>query len=248
MKITEVALHVKDLEKMTLFYTNVIGLSIIEATETEVLLGNPRIRLVSGATRVANHNVYGLYHTAFLLRSEAQLGAFLRKVSELRTPLSGAGDHIFSQAIYLNDPEGNGVEVYADRPQASWKYDADGKIEAATLEVDIEHLLEVSAHETYDSEGMTIGHVHLEVGSMDQVKSFYVDELGFDIKTEIGKSALFISKDGYHHHFGFNNWLRPNQGRDDYETGLLYVAIDDSTLEAKVTKDPFGNTLYINTL
>lgn len=245
LKIEEVALRVKDLEKMKTFYQKVIGLEVISENENEVLLGKPYVRLIAGAKGVNQAAHTGLYHMAFLLPTEEDLSEFIHHLISNKTEIQGGSDHIFSQAIYLNDPEGNGIEVYADRKREFWQEDATGLV-AASLPLQIEKLLELAKKEYKKiPEGTIMGHVHLEVADIYKAKEFYVDKLGFETMTDMG-TALFVSKDGYHHHFGMNVWRGAKSPLPKDATGLLYVKLHMDDVESGVYHDPFGIELRIN--
>ena len=154
----------------------------------------------------------GLYHFAILLPTRGDLGRWLRHWLELGYPLPGQGDHLVSEALYLSDPDGNGIEIYRDRPREGWVR-TNGQIQMASDPVDIRGVLADG-----DAQGLTwtglpagtkLGHMHLQVGDIDEAQSFYHDVLGFDIIFRM-PSALFISAGGYHHHIGMNVWHSKN--------------------------------------
>jgi catechol 2,3-dioxygenase len=156
----------------------------------------PRVR---GAT--------GLYHFAVLVPSRADLGRALRRMVETDTVLQGAADHGVSEALYLADPDGNGIEVYRDRPRTEWPMVA-GRLQMGADPLDIEALL--AGEPGRDGRGLApatvMGHVHLHVSRLDEAERFYADILGFDVMQRYGPSALFVSAGGYHHHIGLNTW------------------------------------------
>jgi catechol 2,3-dioxygenase len=151
----------------------------------------------------------GLYHFAVLLPSRGGLAGFLRHVAERGYPLHGASDHQVSEAIYLADPDGNGIEVYADRPRNEWGY-RNGQLGMTTEPLDVEGLMEELEEPDHPWDGLPtgsrIGHVHLQVSNLQDAELFYHRLLGFDITQRYGPAAVFMSAGGYHHHIGLNTW------------------------------------------
>jgi len=207
-----VTLDVADLDAMTRFYRDVITLTVIDAQGDTVALGRDgRIIVVlrhSPHLRAAAPRSAGLFHTAILFESQADLAAALYSVAT-RAPhtFTGSADHLVSQAFYLTDPEGNGIELYWDRDRTTWSW-THGQIEMATLHLDPsaflrEHLSEDAAS---GSSPASVGHVHLSVGDVATAHEFYVGRLGFDQTAALGGQALFVSAGGYHHHMAMNVW------------------------------------------
>jgi catechol 2,3-dioxygenase len=151
----------------------------------------------------------GLYHLALLLPSRRDLAEALARLAQSRWPLTGASDHLVSEALYLNDPDGNGIEIYRDRPREEWPH-ANGRIEMATLPLDLDGVLaELGGDHAVPAEvpsGTTMGHVHLQVADLDAAEAFYSGVLGFDVTVRGYPGALFVSAGGYHHHLGLNTW------------------------------------------
>jgi catechol 2,3-dioxygenase len=210
MRIGKVRLHVRDLDAVASFYKSVLGLSQLGSTGGRITLGNdksPLLELV-GEPALAPHDrrQAGLFHTAFLMPSRADLARWLSHAVATRVPLQGASDHIVSEAIYLADPEGNGIEIYADRPVADWHGPA-GEIRMATDPLDAQSLLKAADGTKwagFPREGM-IGHVHLQVGDTAEADRFYHDVLGLDIATRY-PGASFYGSGGYHHQLAGNVW------------------------------------------
>ena len=152
----------------------------------------------------------GLYHFAILVPSRPDLGQALRRVVDAGWRFTGASDHLVSEALYLNDPEGNGIEIYRDRPRSEWTRDDEGVIQMATLALDLEGVLgEVDGSQPAPPEmpaGTKIGHVHLNVASSPAAEEFYSGALGFDVMVRTYPGALFVAAGGYHHHIGLNTW------------------------------------------
>lgn len=204
-----VSLRVKNLLETKQFYTEVIGLEVIREDESFVSLGVDGEALVLlNQVESLSHDT-GLYHMAFLLPSENDLTAFLFHASKINFNIDGAGDHIYSQAFYLHDNEGNGIEIYADRPKKDWPYIDPTTLKGMTEEVDIQAMIDRYNGEPWTKmpSGSIMGHVHLQVRDLDKAKQFYGDFLGMDILTNL-PTALFMSKNGYHHHLGMNTWQK----------------------------------------
>jgi catechol 2,3-dioxygenase len=201
-----VELKVLDLEREVAFY-EWFGLSRLTGDSQTAMLGaggDPLLRLKSLAGgRDRPRHTAGLYHFALLLPNEEELGGFLQRSLEERLPLTGTAEHFVSQALYFDDPEGNGIEVYADRPRSEWQY-PQGRLKIGTEYLDYERLLRIAAKpEKKFSGGTVLGHMHLNVGDLDRSQVFY-ESLGMDLMAEAGRVMRFMSWDGYHHHLGIN--------------------------------------------
>ena len=207
-RLGRTAHRVHDLDSMIDFYRTVVGLAVLDRTEAAATLGvdgTPLLVLQRDAEASSRtRDQAGLFHNAFLLPSRAALGAALERISEHWT-LDGASDHDVSEALYLSDPEGNGVEIYRDRPREEWPRTADGGVEMATRPLDLDDIAAESNGGSTAPEGTTLGHVHLEVTSVPTARGFYVETLGFDVRMDAG-AALFVAAGGYHHHLGLNAW------------------------------------------
>ncbi|AMC93762.1 hypothetical protein AOC36_07120 [Erysipelothrix larvae] len=262
----DVGLRVQDLNRSLDYYTRILGLTLIEKTETSASLGvnqTPIIHLRANASWNHPSKPYtGLYHIAILLPDEADLGQILYHFAREGYQIDGAGDHLYSQALYMHDPDGNGIEIYADRPMDTWNVHDDGTVETDTQPVNLQRLVDMVHVESWDGlpDGTILGHMHLEVKDLKAHEAFYVNLLGYDIKTVWGNTALFISKNGYHHHIGANTWERPVDTLPDDVTGLDYMTlyvddlnhleetldgvkrIDDQSI---TVRDPNGITLIL---
>ena len=209
-----IILRVKNIEKMKDFYVKLLKMKILKdeknADKREISLGTETkeiIRLISyGNEEIKGYDETNVYHIAYLLPEREDLGNFLRNCVKEQIKLDGVGDHDVSEAIYLTDPEGNGIEVYADRDYRNWKWEND-RVVMGTEQVDVEDLLRISDNmpEFSIPEGTKIGHIHVESSDIENDKNFYVEKLGLNIVSEMPK-AYFLSVDGYHHHFGMNQW------------------------------------------
>jgi catechol 2,3-dioxygenase len=211
-----VELKVLDLEREVEFYER-FGLSRIDAS-TLGAGGRPLLRLnaLPGGQERARHTA-GLYHFAILLPTEEELGGFLRRSLEERLPLTGTADHFVSQALYFDDPEGNGIEVYADRPRSEWQY-PNGRLSIGTDHLDFERLLRIAGQpDKKFSSGTVLGHLHLNVSDLDSSQAFY-ESMGMELTAEAGRVMRFMSWDGYHHHLGIN--LLEGRGAAPVEAGV----------------------------
>jgi catechol 2,3-dioxygenase len=198
---------VTDLDRMVEFYEDVIGLETLERSDDRAVLGvdGPLLNLRAEPTLPPRGpDETGLFHTAFRVPSRAALGDTLARI-EARWHLDGASDHHVSEALYLTDPEDNGVEVYRDRPQSAWPIDDDGRVEMDTLPLSLDPLREAATGTDRAPAGATVGHVHLEVSSLTVARSFYVDGLGLDVRQAMS-GGLFLAFGDYHHHVGCNVW------------------------------------------
>ncbi|USZ71861.1 VOC family protein [Natronosalvus halobius] len=226
-RIGRTALTVANLEKSIEFYRDVVGLVVRAKSEAAATLGTetePLLELRRDAdAQPRNRNQAGLFHNAFEVTSRAALGATLERIRD-RWTLNGASDHYVSEALYLDDPEGNGVEIYCDRPQSAWPRRDDGTVRIGTIPLDLEAVAAESDRAATVPDGTTVGHVHLETTSLEAAREFYVETLGFQVQTEI-HGALFVSAGGYHHHLGVNAWAGRSQPRPADGRGLAWVEL-----------------------
>lgn len=210
-----VTLAVRDLDAMINFYHSGLGLTVLDQRKGTAVLGRqgtPVLQLdQDGILAYASPRAAGLYHTAFLFENPAELASAVASVArKYPTQFQGSSDHLVSEAFYFGDPEGNGVEMYVDRPRSEWTIKPNGEVDMATLALDPnrylqQHLTEAGAAAVADTPA-SIGHVHLKVGDIATAREFYVDTLGFAVTNEYGTQALFVSAGGYHHHLGMNTW------------------------------------------
>jgi catechol 2,3-dioxygenase len=210
-----VRLRVADLDSQREFYERAIGLSPIDSGDGVARLGSdgtPVVELDHRADAPARPpRTTGLFHLAILVPDRAALAAALARAVRAGGRISGASDHLVSEALYINDPEGNGIEIYRDRPRAEWERDG-GEIRMSTLPLDVDGLLAELREDEPDSampDGTRVGHVHLNVADLDAAERFYSGLLGFDVTVRGYPGALFLSTGGYHHHVGVNTWAGP---------------------------------------
>jgi catechol 2,3-dioxygenase len=203
---------VRDLDRLIAYYRDLLGLTVQEHTRQAARLGVGGVTLLELSHRPDalpdDPREAGLYHTAFLMPTRADLARWILHAAKSRVPIAGAADHDVSEAIYLDDPEGNGVEVYSDRPRETWRRDGES-IFQKTDPLDIDAIVrEVDpATATYASapEGLRVGHIHLRVGNIARAEKFYGGALGLDV-TRRRNGAAFLSSGGYHHHVAVNTW------------------------------------------
>ena len=272
--IGKVRLRVADLGDLTSFYGRVIGLGAVERDNGVARLGpeggEPLVELVSAPDAPpAPSFSTGLFHLAVLVPDRAELARSLQRVAGAGWRLTGASDHLVSEALYLQDPEGNGIEIYRDRPRDQWGEDA-GEIRMATLPLDLDGLLGELDSGDPPADGMpagtTIGHVHLQVADIPAAEGFYNGALGLDVMVRSYPGALFLSAGGYHHHLGLNTWQSQGAppppdgslGLDRYELVLPDAAARDDAAarlaqagdpvrleEGVLATDPSGNRVLL---
>ncbi|WP_207592831.1 VOC family protein [Halomontanus rarus] len=207
-RLGRTALRVNDLEEMTGFYRDVVGLSVLRHSETATVLGvgdTPLLVLEGDESALERHRSgAGLFHNAFRVPSRGALGDALTRIRD-HWQLGGASDHGVSEALYLADPEGNGIEIYRDFPREEWSFAADGSVRLGTYPLELEPVEAAGAGNSDVPPETDVGHVHLEVSSLEAFRDFYVDVVGFEVQTEV-PAAVFVSAGGYHHHIGANTW------------------------------------------
>jgi catechol 2,3-dioxygenase len=298
--IGRVHLTVSDLERSRVFYERLLGLSAAEQPDGSVLLGadgsvllgadgsvllggdgwagsNPPLLSIVGDSSASPRDPHqtGLFHFAILVPTRRDLAVALTRLVQGGWRLSGASDHLVSEALYLNDPDGNGIEIYWDRDRSMWRHDADGQLAMATLPLDVEDLLHELDDAPFDPdadalmpEGTRVGHMHLQVAELEQIERFYAGVLGFDVMVRGYPGALFVSAGGYHHHIGLNTWnsrggaIPPPGaiGLGDYEIKLpdaaaladvlarvraAGIATSPAAGGATLLRDPSGNAILL---
>jgi catechol 2,3-dioxygenase len=254
MYLGPVHLIVSDLDRSVAFYQDAIGLQVHELTDHEAALGTagdtPLLVLEAepGARRAGRHA--GLYHVALLYPSRDELARALQRLAVTRTPIEGASDHGVSEAIYLPDPDGNGLELYRDRPREQWPPPAHPgeKVAMFTQPLDLQALYDTVAADAprrHAAPGLTVGHVHLHVNDLPAAVAFYTGELGLDVMTMYGDQAAFLSWDGYHHHVGLNTWRGagvpgvPAAG----VVGMRHFTVVGGDGDERTLVDPAGNAV-----
>jgi catechol 2,3-dioxygenase len=267
-RLGAVHLVTADLDPMRVYYVDALGLGVLDETDTSLSLGyeGTEILTVTEDPQGAKDSPdqAGLYHSAFLYEDEASLAsALVRVAGAAPASFQGSSDHTVSMAFYLGDPDGNGIEMYVDRPAEEWEW-KDGNVTMGSAVLDpnafIDDYLQAEA-----PTGPGIGHVHLRVGDLEQARAFYADALGFAV-TAKADGALFFAAGGYHHHIGTNVWTSQGANARSNELGLgsLTVQLESTeertAVEARldaagishqrvgentVTNDPWGNTVIL---
>jgi catechol 2,3-dioxygenase len=232
-RIGTVNLRVRELARAIDFYTSVLGFQVTSKDQSSAQLSaggecllelhqDPAARPVPGTA--------GLYHFAVLVPSRLELAKSLKQLIDTQTPLQGFADHLVSEAIYLADPDRNGIEIYRDRPRHEWPH-RDGHLVMATDPLDVKGLLEELAGTDEEwtglAQGSIIGHIHLQVSDLPRSIEFYEQTLGFDLILRYGPQAAFLSAGGYHHHVGINTWAGVGAPPAPSEaTGLIWFTVD----------------------
>ncbi|HEL2412428.1 TPA: VOC family protein [Streptococcus suis] len=230
-ELGHVALNVRDLELQSLFYQQVLGLQILSQSPNQIDLGvgkNILIRLIQTEQSGDVSQSYGLYHLAIVLPSREDLGTIFRHFIDNKIPLQGASDHGYSEAIYLADTEGNGIEIYRDLPQDTWDVRPDGRIVGITEPMDAEtiYALGKKADAAYQMPaGSRMGHVHLSVRESAASSRFYQEVLAVEDKFSV-PSASWLASGDYHHHLAVNEWGGKNlKTRQEGMPGLAYYSV-----------------------
>jgi catechol 2,3-dioxygenase len=254
VSVSHVGIKAKDIENTAAYYRSTVGLQDVSRRPGAIVLGaggRPLLEIEEfKSARPDDPQSAGLYHTAFLLPTRPDLARWARRAIDLQTPVVGASDHFVSEAIYLTDPEGNGIEIYADRPVSHWQKDGEN-IRMGTVPLDVANLL--GELQTGDAgwkgvpDNSIVGHVHLRVGDTAEAETFWNEQLGFDTVAKYGNQAVFLSTGGYHHHIGANSWQsRGAKERDADRTGLSYVILNSrDAKDETVFEDPWGNVIRV---
>lgn len=215
-RVERAELRVTDIDRSLGFYRDVVGLEVVDKQADAASLAAPGGHVLlalssDGVTTPADRSATGLFHVAIRFPNKPSLGDALARLVDGRFEI-GAGDHAVSEALYVDDPDGNGIELYYDRPREVWpRASGDGFYEMTTGPVDLQGLLDARAgHGDTAAPGTDVGHVHLQVAEVERTIRFYVDELGLDLTQRFGGQAGFFSSNGYHHHIGANTWSSRN--------------------------------------
>ena len=253
--LAEVALNVRDLGSQTAFYHQLLGLEILNQSEKEVLLGaggKPLVKLIQIEDASNPKQSYGLYHMALLLPSREDLANVFKHLLDLKIPLVGGADHGYSEAIYLEDIEGNGIELYKDKPVTVWDIREDGRIIGVTEELSAQDIYELGQEldPFVIASGTRMGHVHLSVKNSREASAFYQGSLGLKDKFTI-PHASWIASGNYHHHLAVNEWGGKNLAlRENGMAGLAYYVVEVENKEEllKVFAQSQGNEAIIQWL
>lgn len=252
LQLSSVTLRVPHLARSVDFYTRQLGFvrareqpgSVELATAPDVPSILRLLEMPSAAK--APRDAAGLFHCALLLPGRAALGSWLRFAADRGVRFDGFSDHGVSEALYLSDPDGNGLEFYADRPRESWPF-ANGELAMSTLPLDVHSLLDEAAPvSTVPLAGARWGHLHLRVTDLDRSAAFYHEALGVDVTQRTYPGARFLAADGYHHHLGLNTWGQPRQPQPAAALGLAEAAwARDGERTSHEVRDPDGLALRV---
>lgn len=243
------SLNVENLDSQIDFYTNKIGMKLIDKNENKALLGvkNRALLELVEIKNTKHRKVTGLYHIAYLLPTRSDLANALLSLLMRNVELDGAADHGYSEAFYLTDPEGNGIEIYRDKEKSIWDIKEDGTIKGITEPLDADDLLtNLTTKEPVDfPEGTIIGHMHLSIVDLYDTKDFFLEKLGFDKKYEFPRQAIFMAAGEYHHHIAINVWNSSHMEiRDENDLGLNYFEIYVTKEDFEILKDRFSDAVY----
>jgi catechol 2,3-dioxygenase len=238
--IGRVRLRVADLGLVRSYYERTIGLRGDAASLVELIDDPDAPPAPAGST--------GLFHLAILVPDRPSLARAVKRVVDSGERFTGASDHFVSEALYLRDPEGNGIEIYRDRPRSEWEYGPGGELKMGTVALDVDSVMAElpDGPDPGMPEGTTIGHVHLHVADLRSSEAFYAGDLGLDVTVRSYPGALFLSRDGYHHHVGLNTWQGegappPPPGSRGLEDFVM--TLPDA--EAGPLADPSGNRVIV---
>ncbi len=264
-----VSLSIPDLSRSLRFYTESLGLSVFARDATTARLGAGENEFLA-LTQVPGARLYprttGMYHMAILVPSRLELARVIQHFADTNTSLGGAADHLVSEALYLADPDENGIEIYRDRPRSEWEFSG-GEVKMATAPLDLDGILGELAGNRREWNGIApetrVGHIHLKVASLPDSVAFYRDIIGFELMARFGPGAAFLSAGGYHHHIGMNTWeslgapppppdaiglryftirMEDHKGIQELKTRLTNarIAFEDGSYGIQV-RDPSGN-------
>lgn len=226
MHFQSIQLLIQHIPRSLSFYHDILGFHILSQSEHQVELSadgkNALITLIKDDHAIPLSITQGLYHAAILLSSRKALADVIQRLASQRYPISGASDHGVSEAIYLDDPDGNGLEIYCDRPQNAWPYQ-DQQLDMYTRHLDVDSLMKETSESNYVGldPNAILGHMHFHVPSLKVGEDFYCKILGFSPMMLYMKSALFVSDGGYHHHLGLNTWNGDAPLRKERQVGLI---------------------------
>jgi catechol 2,3-dioxygenase len=241
--IGRVRLRVADADRVRSYYERTIGLGLDGDALIELIEDPDAPPAPAGST--------GLFHLAILVPDRPSLAQAVRRVVQSGERFTGASDHFVSEALYLRDPEGNGIEIYRDRPRSEWEYESNGELRMGTVALDIDSVMAElpDGADPGMPEGTRIGHVHLHVADLPSSEAFYAGDLGLDVTVRSYPGALFLSRDGYHHHIGLNTWQgegapAPPAGSRGLEDFELFLPGGDGSERL----DPSGNHIVVQPL
>jgi catechol 2,3-dioxygenase len=251
--VSKVGIKARDGQALADYYKDVVGLKEISRRPGVIALGAGddgffEIEEVK-SLRQDDPRSAGLFHTAFLWPKRADLARWTQHAMDKQVQIDGASDHLVSEAIYLTDPEGNGIEIYADRTPVGWKWDG-SNVRMATERLNFEDLMLENGSDNSGwsgaPEGSMVGHAHLRVGDAKDAEAWWNEEMNFDTVAHYGGAAVFLSTGGYHHHIGANVWHSKGAGKRDLDrTGLSFVEMKSKAGAAKTVSDPWGTEIRV---
>lgn len=254
ISVGRVGMKARDARKLADYYSAIVGLEQLSADGETITLGakGRPLLVIEGdkAAKPDDPRSAGLFHTAFLLPSRADLGRWINFAAERQIPIDGASDHLVSEALYLTDPEGNGIEIYRDREPGEWQWNGN-QVAMATQRMDIAGVRgsvpQGDAGWQGAPENTIVGHVHLRVGDPVAAEEWWHKTFAFDTVAKYGAQAVFMSSGGYHHHIGANTWQSVGAGmRDAGRTGLSWVEMRSSVAaDAATYEDPWGTAIRV---
>lgn len=253
VSVSKVGLKARDAQGLADYYSSVVGLKEISRRPGVIVLGAGtdgffEIEEVKTLRQDDPHSA-GLFHTAFLLPERADLALWLQHAMDKQIKIDGASDHLVSEAIYLTDPEGNGIEIYADRPAHVWGWDGKN-VRMASDRLNFENLLSTLKPAAGDWKGAPentmIGHVHLRVGNAHEAENWWHEQMSFETVAQYNGQAVFLSTGGYHHHIAANVWQSKGAGKRDIDrTGLGWVELRSKAGLSKTIEDPWGTEIRV---
>lgn len=253
--VERVGLKSRDAQALADYYQQIVGLREMARRGSSIILGAGDLELLeieqSSALKQDDPRSAGLFHTAFLLPQRADLARWIRHAIDKQLPVAGASDHAVSEAVYLTDPDGNGIEIYTDRTPDTWQWQ-NGQVHMVTDAMDVNGILQElqdnPAQWSQAPQGTVVGHVHLRVGQIQPAEDWWYDEMALDTVAHYGSKAVFLSSGGYHHHIANNIWQSAGAGKRDLDrSGLAFVQINDRRDGVtRIVEDPWGNEIRIN--
>jgi catechol 2,3-dioxygenase len=252
LHLTAVHLRVANLSRSVEFYSGRLGFTVMRQSRTEAKLstaaGAPELLTLTERinARPPPRDAAGLFHVAMLFPTRSGLGTWLQFTAEKAVDFEGFSDHGVSEAIYLSDPDGNGLEFYADRPREAWPF-SNGELAMTTRPLAVRSLLaEAAPAGASPLDGASWGHLHLRVTDLDQSETFYRDKLGLKVMQRSFPGARFLAADGYHHHLGLNTWGSPRVPQPAEALGLAEATFSQVGAAANsVLQDPDGIHLRV---
>jgi len=210
--VSQLTIKVQDLDRSLKFYEQIIGFKVLEKIDSSASFTadgkNVLLKIEQPENVIPKQpRTSGLYHFAILLPTRADLGKFISHMIQIQYPVQGASDHLVSEALYLADPDGNGIEIYSDRPSSEWKWNG-SEVVMTTEPMDVQGVLAAGQGAAWNGlpAGTVMGHIHLHVSELEKSGEFYTKGLGFEVVCSFAGQALFMSTGKYHHHIAINTW------------------------------------------